>query len=43
MSTKINKRTKSHHKFQTCDQLRQAMFEYIEIDYNRFRRHSAID
>ncbi|MCP3672174.1 MAG: IS3 family transposase, partial [Gammaproteobacteria bacterium] len=24
------------------DQTKQAVFEYIEVDYNRTRRHSAI-
>ena len=28
--------------FKTRKQLRQAIFEYIEIDYNQNRRHSAI-
>jgi len=23
------------------EQLRQQVFEYIEVDYNRWRRHSA--
>ena len=27
----------------TRDEMRQAVFEYIDIDYNRKRRHSAID
>ena len=26
----------------TRDQMRQAVFEYIEIDYNRQRRHSGL-
>jgi putative transposase len=29
-------------RFQTRKQLQQAVFEYIEVDYNRNRRHSAI-
>lgn len=29
-------------RFQTRDQMRQTVFEYIEVDYNRDRRHSAI-
>jgi transposase InsO family protein len=29
-------------RFASRDELRQAVFQYIEIDYNRFRRHSAI-
>ena len=27
----------------TRDEMRQAIFEYIDVDYNRKRRHSAID
>ncbi|WP_417760763.1 IS3 family transposase, partial [Shewanella sp.] len=26
----------------TREQMRQAVFEYIEVDYNRTRRHSAL-
>lgn len=26
----------------TRDQMRQTVFEYIEVDYNRTRRHSAL-
>ena len=29
-------------RFQTRAQLQQAVFEYIEVDYNRYRRHSAV-
>lgn len=29
-------------RFQTREQLRQTVFEYIEVDYNRYRRHSAV-
>ncbi|WP_420795638.1 IS3 family transposase [Isoalcanivorax pacificus] len=29
-------------RFRTRQQMREAIFEYIEIDYNRNRRHSAI-
>jgi transposase InsO family protein len=29
-------------RFHTREQLKQAVFEYIEIDYNRNRRHSTI-
>lgn len=29
-------------RFQTREQLKQTIFEYIEVDYNRTRRHSAI-
>jgi transposase InsO family protein len=28
-------------RFVTRQQMRQAVFEYIEVDYNRTRRHSA--
>ena len=28
-------------RFLTRDEMRQAVFEYIEVDYNRTRRHSA--
>ena len=28
--------------FETREQVRQQVFEYIEVDYNRTRRHSAI-
>jgi transposase InsO family protein len=28
-------------RFATRDQMRQTVFEYIEVDYNRSRRHSA--
>jgi transposase InsO family protein len=26
----------------TREEMRQALFEYIEVDYNRTRRHSAL-
>ncbi|MBO0155148.1 IS3 family transposase, partial [Vibrio parahaemolyticus] len=26
----------------TRDEMRQTVFEYIEVDYNRTRRHSAL-
>lgn len=29
-------------RFQTREELQQTVFEYIEVDYNRNRRHSAI-
>lgn len=29
-------------RFDTRQQMRKTMFEYIELDYNRIRRHSAI-
>ncbi len=28
--------------FATRERMRHAVFEYIEVDYNRVRRHSAI-
>ena len=28
-------------KFATREEMRQTVFEYIEVDYNRTRRHSA--
>ena len=31
-----------HHDFHTWAQARQAIFEYIEIFYNRQRTHSAL-
>ena len=31
-----------HFKFQTRDQARQVVFEYIEVFYNRIRRHATI-
>lgn len=29
-------------RFSTREKLKQAVFEYIEVDYNRHRRHSAV-
>jgi len=29
-------------RFASREQLRQVVFEYIEVDYNRHRRHSTI-
>jgi transposase InsO family protein len=29
-------------RFSSREQLRRAVFEYIEVDYNRNRRHSAL-
>ena len=29
-------------RFESREEMRQAVFEYIEVDYNRSRRHSAI-
>jgi putative transposase len=29
-------------KFSTREELKHVVFEYIEVDYNRNRRHSAI-
>jgi putative transposase len=31
-----------HEHYATCDQARQSLFEYIEVFYNRRRRHSAL-
>ena len=31
-----------HFKFKTRDQAKQVVFEYIEVFYNRIRRHAAI-
>ena len=31
-----------HFKFKTRDQARQVVFEYIEVFYNRIRRHATI-
>ena len=28
-------------RFRTREEMRQTVFEYIEVDYNRTRRHSA--
>ena len=28
-------------RFQTREEMKQTVFEYIEVDYNRTRRHSA--
>ena len=28
-------------RFATREEMRQSVFEYIEVDYNRTRRHSA--
>jgi putative transposase len=30
-------------RFATREQMRYTVFEYIEVDYNRTRRHSADD
>ena len=36
--------TPTHHEqFKTSDEAKQAIFEYIEIYYNRKRIHSAND
>lgn len=31
-----------HYHFATCEQARQVIFEYIEVFYNRIRRHAKI-
>ena len=32
-----------HHRYRTREQARQSLFDYIEIFYNRQRRHSYLD
>ena len=32
-----------HHRYRTREQARQSLFDYIEIFYNRQRRHSYMD
>jgi len=31
-----------HYRFATREQARQVVFEYIEVFYNRIRRHAKI-
>ncbi len=31
-----------HYKFKTRDQAKQVVFDYIEVFYNRVRRHATI-
>lgn len=31
-----------HYRFTNCEQARQVVFEYIEVFYNRIRRHANI-
>ena len=31
-----------HYRFTNCEQARQVVFEYIEVFYNRIRRHATI-
>ena len=31
-----------HERYATRDQARQALFEYLEVFYNRTRRHSSL-
>ncbi len=31
-----------HEEYQTREEARQSIFEYIEVFYNRVRRHSAL-
>ena len=31
-----------HHKFKTREEARQVTFEYIEVFYNRIRRHAKL-
>lgn len=32
-----------HHRYRTRDEARQSLFEYIEVFYNRQRRHSTLN
>lgn len=32
-----------HHRYRTREEARQSLFEYIEVFYNRQRRHSTLD
>lgn len=32
-----------HYKFKTRDEAKRVMFEYIEVLYNRIRRHAKIN
>ena len=32
-----------HHTYATREEARMALFEYLEVFYNRKRRHSALD
>lgn len=38
----LKKELVHHRKYQTRDEARQSLFHYIEVFYNRNRRHSAI-
>ncbi|TRD13601.1 IS3 family transposase, partial [Palleronia caenipelagi] len=38
----LKKELVHRHRFRTREQARAAIFEYIEVFYNRQRRHSAI-
>jgi putative transposase len=38
----LKKELVHHHRYQTRDEARRSLFEYIEIFYNRVRRHSAL-
>ncbi len=31
-----------YQRYRTCEEARQDMFEWIEVFYNRVRRHSAL-
>ena len=31
-----------HERYATRDQARQSIFEYVEVFYNRVRRHSSL-
>jgi REP element-mobilizing transposase RayT len=36
----LKKRLIYHRKYETMEQLRKDLFQYIEVYYNRFRKHS---
>lgn len=38
----LKKELVHHERYETRDQARRSLFEYIEIFYNRVRRHSAL-
>jgi transposase InsO family protein len=37
----LKKRLIYHRKYETMEQLRKDLFQYIEVYYNRFRKHSS--
>ena len=38
----LKKELVHHEKYETRSVARQSLFEYIEVFYNRVRRHSAL-